>query len=73
MPRSGFGEKENLRGQGQKEEQGILEEVSAKVEEKMGKTKEEMDSKMAAVRKALQDQTAAFSMELAEKILGRTI
>jgi len=39
----------------------------------MGKTKEEMESKMAAVRKALQDQTAAFSMELAEKILGRAI
>ena len=71
--KEGFGEKENLRGQGQKEEQGILEEANAKVEEKMGKTKEEMDSKMAAVRKALQDQTAAFSMELAEKILGRTI
>ena len=71
--KEGFGEKENLRGQGQKEEQGILEEVSAKVEEKMGKTKEEMESKMAAVRKALQDQTAAFSMELAEKILGRSI
>lgn len=71
--KEGFGEKENLRGQGQKEEQGILEEANAKVEEKMGKTKEEMDSKMAAVRKALQDQTAAFSMELAEKILGRSI
>ena len=71
--KEGFGEKENLRGQGQKEEQGILEEVNTNVEEKMGKAKEEMESKMAAVRKALQDQTDAFSMELAEKILGRSI
>ena len=71
--KEGFGEKENLRGQGQKEEQGILEKANTNVEERMGKAKEEMESKMAAVRKALQDQTAAFSMELAEKILGRSI
>ena len=71
--KEGFGEKENLRGQGQNEEQGILEEANTNVEERMGKAKEEMENKMAAVRKALQDQTAAFSMELAEKILGRTI
>ena len=71
--KQGFGEKENLRSQGQKEEQGILEKANAKVEEKMGKNKEEIESRMAAVRKALQDQTAVFSTELAEKILGRSI
>ena len=71
--KEGFGEKENLRGQGQQEEQVILDEVNKNVEERMGKAKEEMESKMAAVRKALQDQTAAFSTELAEKVLGRTI
>ena len=71
--REGFGEKENLKSEGLKKEQGILQEANADLEEKMGKAKQEMESKMAEVRKALQEQTAAFSMELAEKILGRRI
>jgi F-type H+-transporting ATPase subunit b len=71
--KEGLGEKEDLRNEGQKQEQGILQEANAGLEEKMGKARKEMERKMAEVRKALQDQTAAFSMELAEKILGRSI
>ncbi|MDY6971612.1 MAG: hypothetical protein SV775_04700 [Thermodesulfobacteriota bacterium] len=69
----GHSEKENLRGEGIEKEKVILLEVGSSVEEKIGKARSETESKMADVRKALDDQVSGFSRELAEKILGRII
>jgi F-type H+-transporting ATPase subunit b len=71
--KDGFEEKENLKGQALEEEKAILREAVSSVEEKKAEANRELGSKMADVRKILEDQVAEFSQELAEKILGRSI
>lgn len=71
--KDGFAEKEKFKGAGLKEEKVILQGANSSVEEKLDKAKSDMEMKMADVRKALEDQVAGFSTELAEKILGRSI
>jgi F-type H+-transporting ATPase subunit b len=71
--KDGFAVKEKLKGKGLEEEKLVLQGANSSVEEKLGKAKSEMEIKMADVRKALKDQVAGFSTELAEKILGRSI
>ena len=71
--KDGFAEKEKFKGAGLEEEKVVLQGANSSVEEKLGKAKSEMEMKMADVRKALEDQVAGFSTELAEKILGRSI
>ncbi len=71
--KDGFAVKEKLKGTGLEEEKLVLQGANSSVEEKLGKAKSEMEMKMADVRKALKDQVAGFSTELAEKILGRSI
>ena len=71
--KEGYKEKENLKGQGLEAEKGVLQKASSSAEEKIGNAKKELEKRMVEVRKALDDQVASFSEELAEKILGRSI
>jgi len=71
--KEGVTEKDSLKGQGLEKEQGLLQEAVSAAEEKIGIAKKDMESKMADVRKSLEDQVSAFSNELAEKILGRSV
>jgi F-type H+-transporting ATPase subunit b len=71
--KEGHKEKENFKGQGLEAEKGILQKASSSAEEKIGNAKQEIENKIVDVRKALEDQVASFSGELAEKILGRSI
>lgn len=71
--KEGYMEKEHFKDQGLQEGKGMLVEASSSVEEKIGKARKEIEVKMADVRKALGDEAAAFSKELAEKILGRSV
>lgn len=71
--KEGVTEKDSLKGQGMEKEQGILQEAASAAEEKIGIAKKDMEAKMADVRKSLEDQVSAFSNELAEKILGRSV
>jgi len=71
--KEGFLEKEGFKAQGLEKEKGILQEAGLTVENKIGATKKEMEVKSLEVRKALEEQLSAFSNELAEKILGRSI
>lgn len=71
--REGHSERETFKNEGRAEERGILQEAGGSVEEKISTARKEMDKKMAEVRRNLEDQTAAFSKELAEKILGRSV
>jgi F-type H+-transporting ATPase subunit b len=71
--KEGFEEKESLKGQALEEEKAILKEVGSSVEEKKEKANRELGSKIADVRKILEEQVAGFSQELAAKILGRSI
>lgn len=71
--KEGYEKKENLKGQALDEEKAILQEAGSSVEEKKDKANKELGSKIADVRKILEEQVAGFSQELAEKILGRSI
>ncbi len=71
--KEGTGEKEALKGQGLEKEGGILQEAHVAAEEKIGNARKDIEGKIGDVRKSLEDQVAAFSNELAEKILGRSI
>ncbi len=71
--KEGVSEKDSLKGQGLEKEQGILQDAVSTAEDKIGIAKKDMEAKMADVRKSLEDQVSAFSNELAEKILGRSV
>lgn len=71
--KEGYVEKENFKGQGLKEEKGIIQVASTTVEEKIASARKEMEKKIAEARKGLEGEMTDFSNELAEKILGRAI
>lgn len=71
--KEGYQEKESLKMQGLEEEKGILQEAGTVAEKKISGAKSEMEIQMGEVRKALEEQVAVFSKELAEKILGRSV
>ena len=71
--KEGSKEKEQLKGQGVEAEKEVLQKAFDSAEAKMDDAKEEIENRMIEVRKALQQQVDAFSEELAEKILGRSI
>jgi F-type H+-transporting ATPase subunit b len=71
--KEGFQVKESLKMEGLEKEKGILQKSSSTVEEKISKARTEIDKQVKDVRKILDKQVAAFSKELAEKILGRNV
>ena len=71
--KEGYGEAERLKSEGQVEERKLLQEAGSQAEGKIGAAKTEIETKMTDVRKALEDQVAAFSKEFSEKILGRSV
>jgi len=71
--KEGHREKETFKAQGLDVEKGVLQKASSSAEEKIVNAKQEIDNKIAEVRKTLEDQVASFSEELAEKILGGSI
>lgn len=71
--KEGFTAKEALKGEAHKEELGILQEASGAVSRKMTAAKTDLDAKMENMRAELQAQVAAFSKDMAEKVLGRTL
>ncbi len=71
--KEGYQERESFKLAGREQERGILQEAGASVEEKLTRAKKELEARMAEVRQALEAQTAGFSKELAEKILGRSL
>jgi len=71
--KEGYLEKESLKGQGQEEEKGVLQEAGAAVERKLTAAKQEIETKITAARETLESEISGFSNELAEKILGRSV
>jgi F-type H+-transporting ATPase subunit b len=71
--KAGHSEKEGLKAQGTEEERKILEKANSTAQQRIGQARGDTESKMAEVRKALEDQVAVFSRELAGKILGRGV
>jgi F-type H+-transporting ATPase subunit b len=71
--KEGNKEKEHLKGQGIEAEKEVLQKAFASAETRVDEAKKEIDDRMIEVQKALEQQVAGFSEELAEKILGRSI
>ena len=71
--KEGYLEKEHLKGQALEEERGILQEAGTSAEEKITMAKKEIQINISDVHRTLENQVAAFSKELSEKILGRSI
>ncbi|MCP4682404.1 MAG: ATP synthase F0 subunit B [Desulfobacterales bacterium] len=71
--KEGHLERENCKGEGLEEEKKLVQDAISSAEGKVGAAKKDLEQKMADVRKSLEGQIAAFSNELAEKVLGRSI
>ncbi len=71
--KEGFQEKEGLKNEGLGTEKELLQEATSAAGEKIGKAKQDIESKAGDARATLENEVAAFSKELAEKILGRSI
>ena len=71
--KEGFDRKEGLRGEGLEEEKGMLRQASTTAGERVGEAKAEIGRHVEDVRKTLEKDIGAFSQEVAEKILGRSI
>ena len=71
--KEGYQEKEGLKSAGLEQEKTMLQEATSSAEEKIAVAKEEIQQKAADARQSLETEVAAFSKELAEKILGRSI
>ena len=71
--KEGLTEKDDLKSQGLKKEKGILQQTSSIVEDKIGKARSDIELQMVEIRKRLEKDVPDFSIELAEKILGRSV
>ncbi len=71
--KEGHLERENFKGEGLEEEKRIVQDAISSAEGKVGAAKKDLEQRMADVRKSLEGQITAFSNELAEKVLGRSI
>jgi F-type H+-transporting ATPase subunit b len=71
--KEGFDRKEGLRGEGLEEEKGMLQKASAAAGERIDEAKADIGRHVEDVRRTLEKEIGAFSQELAEKILGRSI
>ena len=71
--KDGFRIKDGFKAEGHDQGKQILGKAGVSVDEKLGKAKNDVDFQILEVRKSLESQINAFSMDMAEKVLGRTI
>ena len=71
--KDGFQIKDGFKAEGHDQGKHILGKAGVSVDEKLGKAKNDVDFQISEVRKSLESQINAFSMDMAEKVLGRSI
>jgi F-type H+-transporting ATPase subunit b len=71
--KEGFQEKEGLKGQGLEEEKALIGSATASALEKIDEAKKNIDQTIQEAWAGLEKESATFSKELAEKILGRSL
>jgi F-type H+-transporting ATPase subunit b len=69
--KKGTQEKETLKSSGLEKEQEMFKEAYSMVEEKIKKAKAELEEKRLRAKETLHADVKGFSMDLAEKFLGR--
>ena len=71
--REAFGKKDEIKNQGMEVEKQIVSEASAAADARIEKIRAEITADIAAARDALKADIQAFSTELAQKVLGRSL
>jgi F-type H+-transporting ATPase subunit b len=71
--KEGYSEREALKREGSEAEQHVLDEANVSAEARIQEVKAEIDQETRDVRAALENQITAFSAELTQKILGRSL
>jgi F-type H+-transporting ATPase subunit b len=71
--REGSVQKESLRHAGLEEEKVMVHGATGKAGDRIDQARAEIDQNLNAARQALENEVSAFSRELAEKILGRSV
>ncbi len=65
--------KEGLRKEGSLEEERIIKETNLGIQERLKKTREELEKGILRTKEGLEAQVSQYAMELAERILGRSL
>lgn len=73
MRREGFDQKEVVKGQGLDDEQRIIDRANDQAEEAMRRITAQITEEVGAAREELRADLEAFSLELAQKVLGRSL
>jgi F-type H+-transporting ATPase subunit b len=71
--REGYKVKEEFKGTGLEQEKALVQGAIGSSAEKIDKAKKEIEGQIIRVRQSLENEVSAFSKELAEKILGRSV
>jgi F-type H+-transporting ATPase subunit b len=71
--RSGFQKIQELKAAGYEEEKELLKKVSGEAAEQVQKMRAQIQKDISVARDDLKEQVRSFSMQLAQKILGRSI
>ena len=71
--REGFDQKEIVKGQGLEDEKRIIDRANDQTEEVMRRITEQITEEVGAAREALRSDLETFSLELAQKVLGRSL
>jgi len=68
------GEQKNIyKLQGQEEEKRLIQDASKRIETELAQNRQKISQQVEEARKKLSGEVSAFSQEIAQKILGRTI
>lgn len=71
--KEGFEQKEGLKKQGLEKEKELVQQALALTGDKVSEAKKRIESDILSARQTLESEMSAFSRELAEKVLGRSL
>ena len=71
--RDGYQQKDELKSAGIEEEKAIIGQATQEAESHMETIRGQVASEIGAAREALKDEIDLFSMQLAQKVLGRSL
>ena len=71
--REGFDQKEIVKGQGLEDEKRIIDQANDQTEEVMRRITEQITEEVGTAREELRADLEAFSLDLAQKVLGRSL
>jgi F-type H+-transporting ATPase subunit b len=71
--RTGFQKIQELKAAGYEQEKDLLKKISAEAAEQLQKMRAQVQKDISVARDDLKQQIRSFSMQLAQKILGRSI